>query len=988
MVGVRRWVVCGPPGNRAADGAEESIFERSTRGDFTLRPTEPRSRFGDLRFAPLRTTRATEIATLAPSKGLFMMASAIGVRRLKAWAVQAGDPTHSAPRWAGAGVFAALTVSATIAVAGTDSDRVTVAIEAQVEATLKRVRFSAQYRWTPANDAEALVLANVADRASAIPAPLPPAAEPQLFADGYDGGGFRELSITVAGQACRRVAIPPVDDIPLLGCAGRFRANAAVEVRVEGRLEVPDRYGAFGRHLGQLTLLGGWVPAVGRPDAPPPIGDVSARVLIPPGFAVVLGRTYAAHVPGRGARWVEAAGQGVTLPLIVLPARTGSRGVEGGAFRWISGRRYTDDETALRQAELTVGALADVVDFLRRSGLTLPQPDRPLLVVEAPLRRNLARAADGVVLVSDRAFRLFPLERFQRFHRYPVVREIMTTWALDHVRPDGDRHVAADAVGAFLRDRFVQDETGVAEDLFDVLWFWKFIPAIDSLLYAPQTAFIGAYFRLVNEQDPLRANLVDPPSSRPRGRIVYEKLLDRVGPVEAAATMNDVATGADLRGAFARVLGPTSNTFFDTWLGPYPAMQYALTAWQSEPTTGARCAPAEQCHLVTVDVQRTGAAVVEPVQLRLTDDAGDQRMIWTETSSQAIRTTTATLGASLDLVELDPRGRLSETPSVEVPSPKFDNRSRPKWRVLLNNFNFASSPTAGTINTSLNLGFSRVRDVRWRFGLVGGFSPEALSLAAIAQRRFGPAVTPDRLARWVSLVLSGGQLRSDFAGEMGDNVAVGARLTYGFDNRQTAWAPEAGTGFRASINYNHVFGDLSAQDPDGPRVTRDAVAVTVRGLRSWRVDGRHQLSLRGSVGAYVVGRPQSQLLYFLGGRSALRGYVIDEEVGRFRAIASGEWVHHLLGEANDNVLEMVWATALDGALYADVAIIGDDFDDPLGRRLRADVGYGLRVYLDFFGVRPGVMAVDLAWPLLNDRGRFEVGPPAVYIDFSQSFFFF
>ena len=52
------------------------------------------------------------------------------------------------------------------------------------------------------------------------------------------------------------------------------------------------------------------------------------------------------------------------------------------------------------------------------------------------------------------------------------------------------------------------------------------------------------------------------------------------------------------------------------------------------------------------------------------------------------------------------------------------------------------------------------------------------------------------------------------------------------------------------------------------------------------------------------------------------------------------------------------------------------------------MGYGLRFYIEYFGVRPGVMAIDVALPLVRARGATELGPPALYIAFTQSFFAF
>jgi hypothetical protein len=372
------------------------------------------------------------------------------------------------------------------------------------------------------------------------------------------------------------------------------------------------------------------------------------------------------------------------------------------------------------------------------------------------------------------------------------------------------------------------------------------------------------------------------------------------------------------------------------------------------------------------------------VTLRLVDAAGGSRLVRAETSTAAVRTVTATLAAPLATVELDPYGRLAEAPSAAVPSPKLDNRSHPKWRFLLNSFNVLYSPSANNLDTAVDVGFSRVRDVRWRFAARAAYAPEAVTVSGRATWYFGDPATADGLTQWLGVVVGGDYLRPEFAGTTESALALSGSLFYGYDDRKTAWAPEAGLGLRAALAVSHSFGAPAA----GAEITRDAVNLTLRALRSWRLGAAHQLSLRASAGAYLYGTPRPQLQYALGGRRNLRGYVVDDAVGRMRGIVSGEWVHTVLADLDLNAAWLVWVTQLDGALFADVGVLGDRLGDLGAQAPRADVGYGVRLYLDYFGVRPGVMAVDVAWPLVDGEGRFRVGSPAVYIDFAQSFFAF
>ncbi|MEO1335342.1 MAG: hypothetical protein AAFV29_06845, partial [Myxococcota bacterium] len=179
-------------------------------------------------------------------------------------------------------------------------------VEAAVDASLERLDFVARYAWQPATDRDALVVAKVADHAWAIETPVPPAAEPQLFPSGFTYGGFGPLRITIDGQPCRPEQQVGADGLPLIICKGAFAGGRVVDVRINGRLNIPERYGPFGRHHRQLTLLGGWLPALGRASRPPATGSIRARVTIPPEVAAVLGGEYRASIPGGGARQIEA----------------------------------------------------------------------------------------------------------------------------------------------------------------------------------------------------------------------------------------------------------------------------------------------------------------------------------------------------------------------------------------------------------------------------------------------------------------------------------------------------------------------------------------------------------------------------------------------------------------------------------------------------------------------------------------------------------
>lgn len=828
-----------------------------------------------------------------------------------------------------------------------------------------------------------------AQRYTQIPEPLSAQAEREFYVHGLALGGFSNISVSVDGQPCLGPGTRLKDGTEVWRCKAR---GALASVKAQADLQVPEQNGPFSVRGRQLTLGGGWFILPQTPGQGALTFDYQVQVQVPAGVAVVLGDRWMAANPESARRIVTWHGEARQVPLVVLPPWTGSRAVTGA--RLISPRlRGPVRGSAQVRFKETLRAVQEGFTFLKSLGLPVPSSAHPLLLVEAPLRHNLARVSDGVLLVSDRAFRQPPMERFWRFHRFALLRELYSTWFL-RGRTGPDAVFDADAAGAYFRDEYTRTQAGGAEDAFDVLSLWAFIPAVDSLLYAPQLPFLGTYFRLIQEADPLRANLTDPPSQWARGKLGYEKLLDRYGAQAVHPVLLDVARGDRLITAAQRHLPSTAAAVLKTWTGQYPKVQYRLQNWTDQVVAGPVCAPAQRCYAAQVQVQRLGEVVAEPVTVLLTDEDGRAKRFYVQSSTAAVRVLTATLSAGLAEVVIDPDGRLAETPTLEIPSPKLDNRSHPRWRVLLNSFNVQPTPSANNVAVVLDLGFSQVQDVHWRFATRASYGPSAISVSARSTYKFGRAVTPASLVQWVGAVAAGEYLRPDFAGATRSAFAASGAVYYGYDDRQSIWAPEPGLAFRASLGFSQTF---AAPEPDSG-LTRGALRLSLRGLRSWRLGGQHQLSVRAKAGGFLTGTPNPQLQYALGGRNNFRGYVVDTAVGRWRAILSGEWVHPLAPDVDINAGWLVWWSGLDGALFADIGGIGDVFGHdraptealipPARTQFRADVGYGLRFYIDYFGMQPAVMAVDVALPLLEDRGAWAVGRPAIYIDFAQSFLAF
>lgn len=886
----------------------------------------------------------------------------------------------------GPAAWAGEPVPALEALEASSRDRVEAEIDAHVSSDLSEVRVEVRELYFPAKNLDEIPIVLAADRYRS-PGALRPSEVRELFPGELSSGGFEALEIRVDGIECKPRFEPLPGGARLALCGGVVGAGDSIEVRISARLRVPERYGAFGRVGRALTLGAGWYPYVARPEVGPPRGLHRVRIDAPAELSAVVRSRYfpAVATPGEERRRFSSEERDAAqVPLLLRPATARVVSIAGGRARFLTGpgsavQTRAEPPVLVREVR---AALVDALRFLGEEGLGLPASSEPVVVIEAPLRHDLSQAIDGAVLISDHAFRVPDFQRFHRFHRFPLLREVfgvlVARWLRERPATAAELGLTADAIGAWLLDRYIASRFGRAEDAFDVLGIVSFIPSIDSMLYAPDLPFVASYFRVINEDDPLRPDLIAFPAPLPRGKVIHEKLADRLGHLRTERVMKAMLAGAPMGSAIADAFSDAgvARRFLEAWLRPYPSLQYRLASWSSAPAP-ERCSG---CFEARVEIERRGDAASEPIGVRLLDAEGVERIVVATATDAARRTVTATLAAPLDRVELDPFGRLAEAPSEDDPSPRFDNRSSPAWKILLNSFNFVVSATEGQVDTAIDVGIQRRYDPRWGFALRADWAQEAVGFTTRASYAFGPPVTAARLSHALGLAVTGEYLRPGFAGTDTGGPALTVSGSYGFDNRESLWAPESGAAVRLSLAYAHAFASL-----EGTGLSKDTLSFSLRGLGQWMLGARHQLSLKATVGAYLFGEPREQLRFSLGGRGSVRGYAFDAELGLARGVLSAEWLHPLLPKLELDGFRLAWVTGLDGALFGDLGVIGQDVEEALRGPVFADVGYGLRFYIEYGGVRPGVLAVEVALPLVRARGGVELGPPALYIAVAQSF---
>ncbi len=729
-------------------------------------------------------------------------------------------------------------------------------------------------------------------------------------------------------------------------------------VTVEFATRVPRRNGTFGRTADAVYLLGGWHPAFGDGERLTEV-PIRFQITVPPGW---LGTVAGKPVTRDGPRTVSGTIAGRFVPVLLArallveadAAGTVLMPVEDGAsVRRLGVGRRAAAVAALRET-LTAGAA-----FASRFGLE--RAVAPLVVL-TPLRENLVEAFDGGLAVSDRAFRLLGFERFLKLHRASVWRHQLAWLALPACRARETTlppELVADLVASALLDRQLLEVYGQREDAAAMLERVAVIPEIDALIFAPQVSFVTSYFNAIDETPSRRWRLDDFDHTSPRGKLLYEKLKDRLGEEATAALVTTYLSGAEpLLAVAERAAGEPLADWVDGWLRAYPRLNYALQARRDAAGLVAQ-----------VEAQGPEPGLVEPITVELVDRDGAAHRR-TRLGPGELRFPVA----QVDVLELDPDHRLVELWSPPGRGPRFDNRLPPSWRLLLTNIASVISASNGELELAANFSLRRLHDLRWRWDFLAAYSPTKVAAATTASWGFGPEVTPLVLANRVGLSLAYERLRRE-----GPSILPGDQLSllayYRHDDRLTPYWSFEGDGLSAHAAW------AVGRDTDGQWYQFGNLGAGVLGILPLAFGHALVGRLRGDLNLGDA-PPQDRLsvgsLYRAG-----RGYLRDDGRGDRRAVATAEYRHLWSGDANTDLGGLVTWTRWEGALFADGIYL--DVVEPAAcdRSAFVDVGYGLRFIGDVFGVSPAALTVDLGVPLWRCVG--ERGPPVtVYVGFVQS----
>jgi hypothetical protein len=786
-------------------------------------------------------------------------------------------------------------------------------------------------------------------------------------------------------------------------------------VTIDYKVRVPKRYGLFGRSGKSMLMVTGWYPLLatldddGAPDlwAPPPRASIKVGVNASSDVHVLLEDRYFGPSGEGGKRKVSAEFEGAAhVSLAVyrkLSLFTASCG--GMTIRLYTVKPYHPPPDYKPGGEDVGGVppgLPDVskpdrmgqaLEMLCRGAELLEaegvprEGGKPLTVLEAPLRMQVASATENVVFMSDRIYDIFPLKRFWKFHDLQLLRAFFNHELLGRFGGLGHDYetaaLEADFAATHLVETYLRDVLERVEYAEDILKWGSFISSIDYILYSPMVQFREAYFRTVAEKDWSRDEPWAFMNLEPRGKLIYEKLKDILGEEKLDALVGWLVEGeGDLYSLTEAAAEEGMSWFFKQWSTCYPSLNYRVKKVKTVKLEGGL-----KRHVVKV--YRDGDSwIKEPVVVRFKLVGGDEvDRVWFEAGSEG--TVELVTAKRLLNVIVDPEGRLFEDPTLTRNHPRFDNA---QWQSLrppvFAGFSLWGSLYEESASLVALFNMRRKYDLRINYRFLVEASSFGYGVSTWVLHGMGKKLDLNYSTVYLGPFLSVFYYNPDFGFERiegEESHMVGATtFSVGFfsmyDTVYFRFNPDKGLTLTGSLTYH-----LNVADD---KKVHHAMSTSVRVFYLHAFSGAHQMAFYGAVGGTFFDMPQGQL-QSLSDRMALRGFETDETMGRVRAFAAVEYRHLWAQNLGWSILDAAMVEGIKGVLFVGGGTVSDkDGYDGLFTtdRMFAEAGYGIALLLNYLGAYPNVIELDLAvpvYPLPSARkGRQPLG---IYLSFQFTY---
>jgi hypothetical protein len=689
----------------------------------------------------------------------------------------------------------------------------------------------------------------------------------------------------------------------------QFTENDDHSVTFTGRL--PRRWGDVGATPRGWFGNGAWYPTPLIDGALPTVTwDVTLTV--PPGTVGVVG----GHIAHGVVRW---CGTGERASAAVIPeARVAS----------LNGPHH---DVAL----VTVGAPRPGLrkDLQRNLAMVAHEKQRiDGVIVEAPLRRRLAKDGLELAYVSDRAFRLSP-PLLRRVHDIPVTRDVLPSFI--HRADPWERELAAAAVSLRHAAR------AKAEGGQWLARFTAWLPGNDPAIYERSQPFARELTGEVHPVDPVR-----------------DDLTERFGPTGDATAA--VAQLSDIYGESALIaLG-------DAMIGGRPLDAAATEAdvWPEDvarmrapaPLQDLRLDPERRAGYVTVVRSTTPDAPPAAVEIRTGEST---RLLYFDAGPGERAAPLPRPGAP---IVLDPDRHTAQTGRLGDVRP-FDTRV--SLSGSLSSLGFTPFFVSGYVAAVVR----RRHDTHQQWtGYLSTNAENRLAASVGYVRYLGPLVTTSTRAHRLSIQANAAWLNDAYAPIDGGQWAIGGAVGWRYDNRLDPYWPTRGQRFAATVSGGVL--------PESGRFWVGGSASAVA-LGSWHP--RHVVATRAWF-AWSDTEIAHRRVSF-GGLDGLRSLPVNLDPAVVAAVGASEyrWAP-ARGASIPQVVGWISDVHLTAGLEVGGGLGINGWEGALGATA------GASVTADVLGVQPIMIGVTAAWlvvPLNLDLA--PSASPRVYLRFEQAF---
>ncbi len=784
-----------------------------------------------------------------------------------------------------------------------------------------------------------------ANRFRELPASIAGLSRHLLLADTEFRPGGTEVLSAREGEAERtarlesRVPYPP-ESILAVDLGRDVAAGAEVLLSLRFRTRLPNLYDVFSATDGLLIAADGWYPTPLELDADPAGEGTGATrsavrgvLVVPDGSDLVAnGKLF------RGSPLAELTEPSAAMsfvlarqPLRVTSFRAGSRkGTVYDAASTETAHRVSRNQTAAE-------ALLDSMP----SALSTSATDRELVLVRVPLRWAPTAEAQGMVLVSDRLFEIFPLLR--PLHQRELAYAVALEEELERARA---RETAADArwvaEGLAWRraERLYRDRYRSGREVKDYIRLFNVFAIVDRFETAPRMPFVRPFFPTLRSDDPLRIRPQTTGSDRPPGRLVFDKLEARLRPEPFASILERYGAGTErFRSVLRDVGGVDAEAYLDAWLRPYPPVNYGLAdvRLSGGPSPRARFTITKE------------AAELRPDTLEVELGKGE------ESERRFVDVDRAT--TEVDVETRGPVGGVALDPDRKtVESRLDDNRRPPELHLLLDSADVEVSSTEFGVSTLLVA--RRRYDYRKDLAVAGFVTSRAYGGNFGFQLHGGRAIDANLFAQNLFAYYALHQLDSGFRNPERGSPATRGRLS-GFGLRFNSWDTTFFDNPAASRHLRLFFDgfDQALGSEFGYLQGGGSLSIARRVFGETILAGQILNGFSGGTGTRIP----NQGLFSLGGFRSIRGIGAEDDLAENIFVVRAE-VRQLLPTRFDlNFQEVAIARRLQVKAFVDAGRVEDSAGrvyDPSG--FAVGVGGGVNLFYDFMGFFPTTFYLDVA----------------------------